>query len=113
MTWPRFGTMPQARTRTSTSNGAGLGVGTSSITIGAPTSCILAARIVSGTTDILLTPLFFELQLPTAYSPSRYTSAGYDRSEEHTSELQVTNAHLVCRLLLEKKKQHTNNIRTD
>src|SRR3546814_7420490 len=23
------------------------------------------------------------------------------RSEEHTSELQVTNAHLVCRLLLE------------
>src|SRR3546814_6284530 len=33
------------------------------------------------------------------------------RSEEHTSELQVTNAHLVCRLLLEKKKkkqkQHT------
>src|SRR3546814_5169724 len=28
------------------------------------------------------------------------------RSEEHTSELPVTNAHLVCRLLLEKK----NNI---
>src|SRR3546814_5187574 len=26
------------------------------------------------------------------------------RSEEHTSELPVTNAHLVCRLLLEKKK---------
>src|SRR5213594_275324 len=26
------------------------------------------------------------------------------RSEEHTSELQVTNAYLVCRLLLEKKK---------
>src|SRR3546814_1554916 len=25
------------------------------------------------------------------------------RSEEHTSELPVTNAHLVCRLLLEKK----------
>src|SRR3546814_3587564 len=33
------------------------------------------------------------------------------RSEEHTSELPVTNAHLVCRLLLEKKKiriQHSN-----
>src|SRR3546814_8483065 len=29
-----------------------------------------------------------------------------DRSEEHTSELPVTNAHLVCRLLLEKKKQY-------
>src|SRR3546814_2653476 len=32
------------------------------------------------------------------------------RSEEHTSELQFTNAHLVCRLLLEKKKkEHTKN----
>src|SRR3546814_9954531 len=28
------------------------------------------------------------------------------RSEEHTSELPVTNAHLVCRLLLEKKKHN-------
>src|SRR3546814_6264511 len=31
------------------------------------------------------------------------------RSEEHTSELQVTNAHLVCRLLLEKKKETGEN----
>src|SRR3546814_3284160 len=29
------------------------------------------------------------------------------RSEEHTSELQSTNAQLVCRLLLEKKKLKT------
>src|SRR3546814_1038160 len=29
------------------------------------------------------------------------------RSEEHTSEPPVTNAHLVCRLLLEKKKKKT------
>src|SRR3546814_8046548 len=29
------------------------------------------------------------------------------RSEEHTSETPVTNAHLVCRLLLEKKNKHT------
>src|SRR3546814_4474493 len=29
------------------------------------------------------------------------------RSEEHTSELQSLMAHLVCRLLLEKKKQDT------
>src|SRR3546814_8317338 len=28
------------------------------------------------------------------------------RSEEHTSELPVTNAHLVCRLLLETQKHH-------
>src|SRR5687767_15215730 len=31
-----------------------------------------------------------------------------DRSEEHTSELQSL-AYLVCRLLLEKKKQTMNN----
>src|SRR2546429_6277049 len=31
---------------------------------------------------------------------------GYVRSEEHTSELQ-SRLHLVCRLLLEKKKQHS------
>src|SRR2546428_2305209 len=32
-----------------------------------------------------------------------------DRSEEHTSELQ-SRSDLVCRLLLEKKKQQTHNI---
>src|SRR5437660_9178411 len=31
------------------------------------------------------------------------------RSEEHTSELQ-SRGHLVCRLLLEKKKKNINNI---
>src|SRR2546422_4523796 len=30
------------------------------------------------------------------------------RSEEHTSELQ-SRLHLVCRLLLEKKKKHSND----
>src|SRR2546422_8228670 len=34
-------------------------------------------------------------------------SEGDDRSEEHTSELQ-SRLHLVCRLLLEKKKKKTN-----
>src|SRR5260370_4033731 len=33
-----------------------------------------------------------------------------DRSEEHTSELQ-SHLNLVCRLLLEKKKKNTNNIK--
>src|SRR5258708_28713943 len=33
---------------------------------------------------------------------------GLARSEEHTSELQSPD-HLVCRLLLEKKKNHTRN----
>src|SRR2546422_5826242 len=36
-----------------------------------------------------------------------------DRSEEHTSELQ-SRLHLVCRLLLEKKKKkHINHMNTD
>src|SRR2546422_6534049 len=34
----------------------------------------------------------------------RHSAAGDDRSEEHTSELQ-SRLHLVCRLLLEKKKK--------
>src|SRR2546429_3689189 len=33
------------------------------------------------------------------------------RSEEHTSELQ-SRLHLVCRLLLEKKKKHVNTAHT-
>src|SRR2546425_7860151 len=41
---------------------------------------------------------------PAAAPPRRSRGAG--RSEEHTSELQSL-AYLVCRLLLEKKKQHT------
>src|SRR5689334_24593539 len=35
-----------------------------------------------------------------------YVSTVRGRSEEHTSELQ-SQFHLVCRLLLEKKKKHT------
>src|SRR5690554_7199518 len=35
------------------------------------------------------------------------TSPSVTRSEEHTSELQ-SRPHLVCRLLLEKKKKKTN-----
>src|SRR5689334_25403368 len=37
----------------------------------------------------------------------KYVSVGY-RSEEHTSELQ-SQFHLVCRLLLEKKKKNKKN----
>src|SRR5205814_10036607 len=38
---------------------------------------------------------------------SRVFATSADRSEEHTSELQSLR-HLVCRLLLEKKKIHTS-----
>src|SRR2546429_4816085 len=40
------------------------------------------------------------------YSGSERTMVTYGRSEEHTSELQ-SRLHLVCRLLLEKKKTHS------
>src|SRR2546429_2933470 len=36
----------------------------------------------------------------------RNRAVGFERSEEHTSELQ-SRLHLVCRLLLEKKKNAT------
>src|SRR2546422_4793363 len=38
--------------------------------------------------------------------------ADFDRSEEHTSELQ-SRLHLVCRLLLEKKKKKNNSLIRD
>src|SRR3546814_4728438 len=42
---------------------------------------------------------------PLAQGPGQGPRAAVvERSEEHTSELQVTNAHLVCRLLLEQQK---------
>src|SRR3712207_7491972 len=37
--------------------------------------------------------------------PPRMRAAWYERSEEHTSELQ-SRQYLVCRLLLEKKKRY-------
>src|SRR3546814_7386444 len=44
-------------------------------------------------------------KLPLAVDVLRWTLG---RSEEHTSGTPVTNAHLVCRLLLEKKKTQQN-----
>src|SRR2546430_6654881 len=42
-----------------------------------------------------------------AVRPAPADRGGNVRSEEHTSELQ-SQSNLVCRLLLEKKKKHTN-----
>src|SRR2546422_5333881 len=41
--------------------------------------------------------------------PGQVAEDGDQRSEEHTSELQ-SRLHLVCRLLLEKKKKNTATI---
>src|SRR2546429_3937729 len=43
--------------------------------------------------------------------PDRDRHLGSQRSEEHTSELQ-SRLHLVCRLLLEKKKKQQNTTPT-
>src|SRR5690348_17709128 len=43
--------------------------------------------------------------------PTFQVPAGQPRSEEHTSELQSP-VHLVCRLLLEKKKNKKKKIKT-
>src|SRR3989449_714391 len=40
----------------------------------------------------------------------KLTGRKLERSEEHTSELQ-SRLHLVCRLLLEKKKKNTGKLR--
>src|SRR5438876_10340768 len=47
------------------------------------------------------------------WKPRRGPNEALERSEEHTSELQSP-VHLVCRLLLEKKKKknNTQNLRT-
>src|SRR3712207_8962282 len=47
-------------------------------------------------------------QLIEAASGRNVWADRFDRSEEHTSELQ-SRQYLVCRLLLEKKKRHTSS----
>src|SRR5256885_12151071 len=60
-------------------------------------------------------PILFDCVIPTRSGRHglAFTWAGKVRSEEHTSELQSP-CNLVCRLLLEKKKQHKkqNNYET-
>src|SRR5437870_12946972 len=53
----------------------------------------------------LFRSLWWRAELAEA-SPQRQTDINVGRSEEHTSELQ-SRGHLVCRLLLEKKKKKT------
>src|SRR5258708_19651117 len=58
-----------------------------------------AAQLSCTKSGALLTPWNLILWISCAHSPFPL------RSEEHTSELQSPD-HLVCRLLLEKKKNH-------
>src|SRR5256884_6864894 len=47
--------------------------------------------------------------IPPSLPPTTIRSSLSPRSEEHTSELQ-SRLHLVCRLLLEKKKAHAEDL---
>src|SRR5438552_10336613 len=65
-------------------------------------------RTYEGYIAEIFTAFGLDLDTPaTRQTPQRYLRALFDsteRSEEHTSELQSPD-HLVCRLLLEKKKK--------
>src|SRR2546429_10024594 len=61
------------------------------LTPGSPLSLIQASETVD------------EARLLSVWFDEQWASLATDRSEEHTSELQ-SRLHLVCRLLLEKKK---------
>src|SRR3989449_6876753 len=72
-----------------------------------PYTTLFRSGVVSAETDQLLQPSYHAFDHATrAYTllgvPRRW---GRGRSEEHTSELQ-SRLHLVCRLLLEKKKKN-------
>src|SRR3712207_7372083 len=62
-----------------------------------------------------LEPLWDEIDLLVVATPNRahvpLALAAVERSEEHTSELQ-SRQYLVCRLLLEKKKNHRLSVLT-
>src|SRR5438045_4901132 len=62
----------------------------------------VAVALMGWPKSTVLRTFFSLLAANTQNSPLRV------RSEEHTSELQSLR-HLVCRLLLEKKKKHINN----
>src|SRR3712207_8402843 len=55
---------------------------------------------------VRLTGCFLPVRRPPRRPARLLRPRGRGRSEEHTSELQ-SRQYLVCRLLLEKKKQHT------
>src|SRR5256885_7284895 len=66
------------------------------------------AKVATATSMRRREPTYFGvITVPSAaLPPSRYVEVrGLPRSEEHTSELQSP-CNLVCRLLLEKKKQN-------
>src|SRR5258708_24236337 len=77
-------------------------------TLGVP----LIALVISSPPNLRQLDRYRQLnaKLPIAVQLPQVRRAGNNRSEEHTSELQSPD-HLVCRLLLEKKKNRKYNNR--
>src|SRR5690625_6636126 len=79
--------------------------------------CFLGSFGLDGGTIGAIDPLLIVLHITQDIGQSvpKLEAAGLQRSEEHTSELQ-SRGHLVCRLLLEKKKttskRHVTNDKT-
>src|SRR5688572_32163695 len=67
-----------------------------------PISCAALTREIS---DVSATLLTMSALIMVASEGADYTKVTWNRSEEHTSELQ-SQSNLVCRLLLEKKKKN-------
>src|SRR2546429_3781380 len=67
-----------------------------------PSAEAIRARIPGG-------PAKYQL-VPAHTKPTSAAAAAATRSEEHTSELQ-SRLHLVCRLLLEKKKKNISDMK--
>src|SRR5262245_62942254 len=63
----------------------------------------LFRSVAGGGGEELAEPRAHRITIPLHFSPKRAHVVEAHRSEEHTSELQSLR-HLVCRLLLEKKK---------
>src|SRR3989449_6041877 len=72
---------------------------------------LAGARRADAHHDVVLRDRLQILPLARALRLDHPAQPGQDRSEEHTSELQ-SRLHLVCRLLLEKKKSPTPSTRS-
>src|SRR5437899_6327879 len=70
----------------------------------------LQFRIPHSALRTIITASFLFSPHPSAHAPPPRDPRWRCRSEEHTSELQSLR-HLVCRLLLEKKKKHKKHYR--
>src|SRR6266487_6318426 len=73
--------------------------------VGAPAEARVPGRTISGDAILITTPSGWRRAgaLSICSDPHQVLALARSRSEEHTSELQSP-VHLVCRLLLEKKK---------